>query len=58
MSAPEAIRAPLFVPANRPERFNKAAVSGADAIILDLEDAVAEGAKDAPPRRIASRFHG
>lgn len=43
----EAIRAPLFVPADSPERFAKAAASGADAIILDLEDAVAEGAKDA-----------
>lgn len=34
----------LFVPANRPDRFAKAAASGADAVILDLEDAVA--AKD------------
>lgn len=40
-----AIRAPLFVPANRPERFTKAAASGADAIILDLEDAVPIDAK-------------
>lgn len=32
--------APLFVPGNRPERFPKAASSGADAIIIDLEDAV------------------
>lgn len=39
------IRAPLFVPANRPERFAKAAASGADAIILDLEDAVPTDAK-------------
>jgi citrate lyase subunit beta / citryl-CoA lyase len=30
----------LFVPGNRPERFEKAARSGADAVILDLEDAV------------------
>ncbi|UWU75807.1 CoA ester lyase [Bradyrhizobium huanghuaihaiense] len=37
--------APLFVPANRPERFRKAATSGADAIILDLEDAVPPEAK-------------
>ncbi len=37
--------APLFVPADRPERFAKAAASGADAIIVDLEDAVAAGAK-------------
>ncbi|WP_348670976.1 CoA ester lyase [uncultured Paracoccus sp.] len=41
------IRAPLFVPANRPERFAKAAASGADAVILDLEDAVPLNAKDA-----------
>jgi citrate lyase subunit beta / citryl-CoA lyase len=33
-------RSLLFVPGNRPERFHKAASSGADAIILDLEDAV------------------
>ncbi|MGC4025209.1 MAG: CoA ester lyase [Mesorhizobium sp.] len=36
---------PLFVPADRPERFGKAAASGADAIILDLEDAVAPQSK-------------
>lgn len=30
----------LFVPGNRPERFEKAARSGADVIVLDLEDAV------------------
>jgi citrate lyase subunit beta/citryl-CoA lyase len=33
-------RSLLFVPGNRPERFLKAAQSGADAVILDLEDAV------------------
>lgn len=31
----------LFVPATRPDRFHKAASSGADAIVIDLEDAVA-----------------
>jgi citrate lyase subunit beta/citryl-CoA lyase len=31
----------LFVPGDRPERFTKAASSGAHAIIIDLEDAVA-----------------
>jgi citrate lyase subunit beta/citryl-CoA lyase len=36
---------PIFVPGDRPERFEKAAASGADAIILDLEDAVAAAAK-------------
>lgn len=35
------LRSLLFVPGDRPERFAKAAASGADAIILDLEDSVA-----------------
>lgn len=35
------LRSLLFVPGDRPERFAKAAVSGADAIIIDLEDSVA-----------------
>jgi citrate lyase subunit beta/citryl-CoA lyase len=35
-----AARSFLFVPGNRPERFEKAARSGADAVVLDLEDAV------------------
>ncbi|MGW1783986.1 HpcH/HpaI aldolase/citrate lyase family protein [Streptomyces sp. NPDC002143] len=35
----------LFVPGHRPDRFAKAAVSGADAIVLDLEDAVGPDAK-------------
>ena len=35
-----AARSFLFVPGNRPERFEKAARSGADAVILDLEDSV------------------
>lgn len=30
----------LFVPGNRPERFEKAFASNADAVIIDLEDAV------------------
>jgi len=36
----------LFVPGDRPERFVKAAGSGAGAIIIDLEDAVGVGAKE------------
>ncbi|WP_406422762.1 CoA ester lyase [Streptomyces sp. NBC_00873] len=36
----------LFVPADRPDRFAKAAGSGAGAAILDLEDAVAPERKD------------
>lgn len=33
-------RSYLFVPGNRPDRFAKAKASGADAVIIDLEDAV------------------
>ena len=40
-------RSALFVPATRPERIAKAMASGADAVIVDLEDAVAEIAKAA-----------
>lgn len=36
----------LYVPGSRPDRFDKAAASGADVVILDLEDSVAEAAKD------------
>jgi citrate lyase subunit beta/citryl-CoA lyase len=36
----------LFVPGNQPDRFGKALASGADAVVLDLEDAVAADAKD------------
>lgn len=50
------IRSPLFVPANRSERFAKAAASGADAIILDLEDAVAADAKDAARAALSRDF--
>lgn len=39
------IRSALFVPATRPERIPKALDSGADAVIVDLEDAVAENLK-------------
>lgn len=38
-------RSALFVPANRPERIPKALGSGADIVIVDLEDAVAPEAK-------------
>lgn len=35
------VRSWLYVPGDRPERFEKAIAKGADAIVLDLEDAVA-----------------
>jgi citrate lyase subunit beta/citryl-CoA lyase len=46
-------RSYLFVPGNRPERFAKALASGADAIVLDLEDAVADEVKPAARDAIA-----
>jgi citrate lyase subunit beta/citryl-CoA lyase len=39
------LRSLLFVPGDRPDRIEKARGAGADALILDLEDAVAAGAK-------------
>ena len=35
----------LYVPGNRPDRFDKAVATGADLVILDLEDAVPAAAK-------------
>ncbi len=46
-------RSLLFVPGDRPDRFAKAAESGADALILDLEDAVAPSGKPAARAAIA-----
>jgi citrate lyase subunit beta/citryl-CoA lyase len=42
-------RSYLFVPGDRPERIAKARASGADAVIVDLEDAVA------PANKVAAR---
>ncbi len=39
------LRSLLFVPGDRPDRMEKAIFSGADALILDLEDAVAAAAE-------------
>jgi citrate lyase subunit beta/citryl-CoA lyase len=48
----------LFVPADRPERFAKAASAGADAIIIDLEDAVAPAQKVAARNGLAAALGG
>jgi len=45
------MRTVLFVPGSRPERFAKALAAGADAVIIDLEDAVE------PDRKAAARDH-
>lgn len=51
-------RSYLFVPGDRPDRFAKAAASGAHAIILDLEDAVAPPNKAAAREAVAAWFAG
>ncbi len=48
-----AARTLLFVPADRPERFDKALAAGADLVIVDLEDAVAPAMKDAARANLA-----
>lgn len=48
--------APLFVPASQPALFSKALASDADAVILDLEDAVSPQEKDQARQSVQS--HG
>ncbi|MEO3745419.1 CoA ester lyase [Plantactinospora sp. B5E13] len=47
----------LYVPGDRPDRFGKAVDSGADAVILDLEDAVV-AARKAYARDAVAEFVG
>ncbi|WP_341268133.1 CoA ester lyase [Gordonia malaquae] len=44
----------LFVPGDRPDRFDKAAAAGADLVVLDLEDAVSADAKEAARANVAA----
>lgn len=52
MSFVDGLASLLFVPGSRPDRFGKALASGADAVCIDLEDGVADGAK--PQARAAA----
>jgi len=45
-AAPFGPIAALYLPATRPDRFIKALTSGADAVLLDLEDAVPAASKE------------
>jgi len=54
---PVLARSFLFVPGDRPERFAKALASGADRVILDLEDAVEPAAKDAAREEVVRFLH-
>jgi citrate lyase subunit beta/citryl-CoA lyase len=51
-------RAPLFVPADRPDRLQKAYTSGADALIFDLEDAVAPSSKSRARHNLPALVQG
>ncbi|MEW4467798.1 CoA ester lyase [Parasphingorhabdus sp. JC815] len=48
----------LFVPANRPERFEKAVSSGADLICIDLEDSVPGDQKDSARDSVIAALAG
>ena len=50
-------RSYLFVPGDRPERFDKACASGADVVIVDLEDAVAPDRKAAARAALSAWLH-
>ncbi|MEX6504930.1 CoA ester lyase [Jiella sp. M17.18] len=52
------LRSLLFVPGDRPDRFEKAMASGADAVILDLEDSVVPGRKAAAREAVAAFLSG
>ncbi|MET7401667.1 CoA ester lyase [Dactylosporangium sp. NPDC005572] len=47
-------RSLLFVPGSRPDRFESAARAGADLVVIDIEDAVAPGAR--PAARASTRL--
>jgi citrate lyase subunit beta/citryl-CoA lyase len=57
LSDPAIMRSKLFVPGSRPELFAKAIVSAADAISIDLEDAVVESRKAEAREAVAAFLH-
>jgi citrate lyase subunit beta/citryl-CoA lyase len=56
--SPWILRSLLFVPGHRGDMIPKAAAAGADAVILDLEDAVAPSEKAAARRTVAAALEG
>ena len=52
------VRSALFVPGSRPERFAKALAAGADAVIVDFEDAVEERLKRQARDNLAAFLQG
>lgn len=55
---PNAWRSVLFVPGDRPDRIGKALTSGADAVCIDLEDAVAPAHKSFARKVVAELVTG
>ncbi len=51
-------RSLLFVPGNRPDRFEKACASAADLVCIDLEDAVAPQGKDGARKTVLAYLSG
>ncbi len=51
-------RSLLFVPGNRPDRFEKACASAADLVCIDLEDAVAPQDKDEARKTVIEYLSG
>ncbi|MGH8325327.1 MAG: HpcH/HpaI aldolase/citrate lyase family protein [Steroidobacteraceae bacterium] len=56
MSALAPLRSLLFVPGDRPELFAKAALAGADALVLDLEDSVTAARKEEARAAVAAEL--
>ena len=50
------LRTALFVPGNRPDRVDKAVKTSADAVIIDLEDAVALTEKEASRSKVRDKI--
>jgi citrate lyase subunit beta / citryl-CoA lyase len=50
------LRTALFVPGNRPDRVDKAVKTSADAVIIDLEDAVAFTEKEASRSKVRDKI--
>ena len=50
------LRTALFVPGNRPDRVDKAVKTSADAVIIDLEDALPLTEKEASRSKVRDKI--
>jgi citrate lyase subunit beta / citryl-CoA lyase len=58
MALEQPLRTLLFVPGNKPKMLEKARTAGADAVILDLEDGVPVGEKEAARAAVRQALEG